>query len=213
MHMRTINETRLWLNWDSSCVTDEEVLALLIGNMEAAQAVLQRAGGVAGLPLLTVQDLLAVPGIGEAAAHRFCAAIELNRRIVRHSVCRPQITSPADVATLLLGEMSALDQEQLRVVLLNTKSYVLKIETLYQGTINCSNVRTAEVFKAAIRLNAPHIIVVHNHPSGDPTPSPEDVNITRQLVQAGELLDVTLLDHLVIGGGRWVSMRERRLGF
>lgn len=213
IHMRTINETRLWLTWDSGRVTDEEVLGLILGNTEVATELLYRIGDITRLPQITVQELLQVPGIGEVAAHRLRAAIELNGRIARHSVCRPQITSPADVATLLLAEMSALDHEQLRVVLLNTKSYVLKIETLYQGTINCANVRIAEVFKTAIRMNAAHIIICHNHPSGQPEPSPQDVSLTRQLVEAGRMLDIPLVDHLIIGGGCWVSLRERHLGF
>jgi DNA repair protein RadC len=126
---------------------------------------------------------------------------------------RPQITSPADVANLLLVEMSHLEQEHLRVVLLTTKNYVLKIPTIYIGSINSSTVRIGEVFKEALRQNAAALIVVHNHPSGDPTPSPEDVVVTRQLVEAGRLLGVDVLDHLIIGQGRWVSLRERRLGF
>lgn len=211
--MKTINETATWLDWNSRCVSDEEVLALLLGNAAAARRVLDRAGGLAGLPLLTLPELLAVPGIGTATAQRFRAAIELNTRITQHRVCRPQIKSPDDVATLLLPEMSGLDQEQLRVVLLNTKNYVLRIETLYIGTVNAATVRVAEVFKAAIRMNAAAVVVAHNHPTGDPEPSPEDVTVTRQLVEAGRLLDVSTLDHLIIGHGRWVSLRQRGLGF
>jgi DNA repair protein RadC len=211
--MRTIKEASLWLNWDITSVTDEELLALLLNNADAARRVLDLAGGLVGLPLLTVQELLTVPGIGDAGAHRLRAALELNRRIALHALCRPQITTPDEVATIFMAEMARLDQEQLRVVLLNTKNRVLKIETLYIGTINGSTVRIAEVFKAAIRMNAAALIVVHNHPSGDPTPSPEDVLLTRQLAEAGRLLDVDVLDHLVIGHGRWVSLRERGLGF
>lgn len=211
--MNTIQETRLWLTWDSSRVTDEALLGLLLGNTEAATELLDRVGEITRLPLLTVQELMRVPGIGEAAAHRLRAAFELNGRIARHSVCRPQITCPADVAQLLLDELRVLDHEQLRVVLLNTKNRVLQMETLYKGTLNCADVRVAEVFKTAIRMNAAAIVVVHNHPSHDPTPSPEDVALTRLLVEAGRLLAIELLDHLVIGGGSWVSMRERRLGF
>jgi DNA repair protein RadC len=98
-------------------------------------------------------------------------------------------------------------------VLLNSKNVVLGIPEIYIGTISSANVRVGEVFKAALRLNAAAIIVVHNHPTGDPSPSPEDVAVTRQLVQAGKLLGVDVLDHLIIGQGRWISMRERRLGF
>lgn len=133
----------------------------------------------------------------------FAALLELPQRT--------QITTPSDVAALLLVEMGQL--EQLRVVLLNTKNHVLGIETIYIGTINSSAVRICEVFRSAIRRNAAAVIVAHNHPSGDPTPSPEDVAVTRQLVTAGRLLDLEVLDHLVIGQGRWASLRERGLGF
>lgn len=126
---------------------------------------------------------------------------------------RTQITLPNDLAALLLVEMSRLEQEHLRVALLNTKNHVLGIETLYIGTITNATVRTAEIFRTAIRRNATSIIVAHNHPSGDPAPSPEDALITRQLVTAGQLLGVAVLDHLIIGQGRWTSLRALGLGF
>ncbi len=126
---------------------------------------------------------------------------------------RTQIKSPSDMAALLMVEMSHLDQEELRVVCLDTKNRVQKIATVYVGSLNASIVRVGEVFKEAIRLNSAAIIVAHQHPSGDPTPSPEDVLVTRQIVEAGHLLDIPCLDHLVVGKGRFVSMRERGLGF
>ena len=126
---------------------------------------------------------------------------------------REQISGPGDVAALLLVEMGYLSQEQLRVVCLDTKNYVQAIHTLYQGTINTSAIRVAEVFAEPIRRQSAAIIVAHNHPSGDPSPSPEDIAVTRQIRDAGQMLDIEVLDHLVIGQGRWVSMRERRLGF
>jgi DNA repair protein RadC len=123
------------------------------------------------------------------------------------------IHSPRDVADLLMPEMQELTQEEFRVVLLNAKNHVLDVPTLYKGTINATPVRVAEVFRPAIMINATSLIAVHCHPSGDPTPSPEDVRVTAQLVQAGRLLDVECLDHLVIGRGRYVSLKERGLGF
>jgi DNA repair protein RadC len=109
--------------------------------------------------------------------------------------------------------MSALEQEHLRVLLLDRRNHVLEVVEVYRGSVNSSQVRVGEVFKEAIRKNASGIVVVHNHPSGDPTPSPDDVAVTRAIVQAGKLLDVDVLDHLVIGQGRWVSLKERGLGF
>jgi DNA repair protein RadC len=126
---------------------------------------------------------------------------------------RLQIRSPADAAQLMLIEMGHLDQEHLRAICLDTKNRVQKVHTIYVGSLNSSLVRVGEVFKETIRLNSAALIVVHNHPSGDPTPSPEDVLVTRQIVEAGKLLDIEVLDHLVIGQGRYVSMRERGLGF
>jgi DNA repair protein RadC len=124
-----------------------------------------------------------------------------------------RVTSPADAANLLMSEMMFLEQEHLRLILMNTRNEVLKTPTIYIGSLNTSVVRIGELFRAAIKENAAAFIVVHNHPSGDPSPSAEDVNVTRQLVQAGKLLDISVLDHIVIGRQRYVSLKERGLGF
>ncbi len=123
----------------------------------------------------------------------------------------PTINCPQDVHNLLGAEMSVLAQEQLRVLLLDTRNHVLGQCVIYQGNVNSSVIRPAEVFRPAVIESAPSIIISHNHPSSDPTPSPEDVSITRELVQAGKLLGIDLLDHVVIGGDRWVSLKERKL--
>jgi len=128
-------------------------------------------------------------------------------------VGREQIRSPHDIAALLMVEMGPLDQEELRTVLLDTKNRLQGIVTVYRGSLNTSMVRVGEVYKEALRRNSAALIVAHNHPSGDPTPSPEDVLVTHALADAAKLLDIELLDHLVIGQGRWVSLRERGLGF
>jgi DNA repair protein RadC len=124
-----------------------------------------------------------------------------------------QIRSPRDAAEMLMVQMGHLDQEELRTVLLDTKNRVQDVVTVYRGSLNTALVRVGEVYKAGLRRNSAAIIVAHNHPSGDPAPSPEDVHLTRQIVEAGKLLDVECLDHLVIGLGKYVSMRERGLGF
>lgn len=208
-------------DYGPSALSDAELLAILLRTglqgmnvVQLAQKLLLEHGGWIGLQRLTFEELTRIHGLGEAKAAQLKAALEIGRRLLlAQPEQRPQISSPADVAALLMLEMAHLDQEHLRVVLLNTKNFVLKIEQVYIGTINSSAVRVGEVFKVALRMNAAALIVVHNHPSGDPTPSPEDVAVTRQLVEAGKLLDVDVLDHLVIGQGRWVSLRERRLGF
>lgn len=153
--------------------------------------------------------------MGRTTAARLKAALELGRRLLTESPDeRPQIASPADAANLLLAEMSALEKEEVRVILLDTRNRVLDIPTVYVGSLNTTVVRIGELFRAAIRQNAAAIILVHNHPSSDPSPSPEDVRLTEMTVQAGNLMDVELLDHLIIGGGgRFVSLKERGLGF
>ncbi len=123
----------------------------------------------------------------------------------------PIISCPDDVRRLLGPEMAPLAQEQLRVLLLDTKNHVVGQRVIYQGNVSSAIVRTAEVFRPAVMEAVPCIIVSHNHPSGDPTPSPEDAALTRELVQAGKLLDIELLDHVVIGGERFVSLKERGL--
>lgn len=207
-------------DWGAHTLSHAELLAIVIGSgvpganaVQLAQRLLAEHGGWSGIQRLSFHELMQVHGVGEAKAAQIKAAVEIGRRLLTTEwEARRQITSPADIASLLLVEMSYLEQEHLRVVLLNTKNYVLGMETIYIGTVNSSNVRVAEVFKPAIRKNAVALIVCHNHPSGDPQPSPEDAAVTRQLVEAGRLFDVQVLDHLVIGQGRWTSMRERRLG-
>ena len=133
--------------------------------------------------------------------------------VLLHPAPREQIKSPADVAALLMIELAHLDQEEFRVLHLDTKNRLQSMITLYRGSLNSATVRVGEVYKAALRLNSAAIIVAHQHPSGCPEPSPEDLLVTRQIVEAGKLLDVECLDSLVIGRGRWVSLRERGLGF
>jgi DNA repair protein RadC len=117
-----------------------------------------------------------------------------------------RIIGPDDVAALLMVEMSRLSQEQLRVICLNTKGYVQSVETVYQGTVRRAEVRPSELFREAIRRNSASIILAHNHPSGDPTPSPQDITLTKQVQRAGKLLGIRLLDHVVIGNGAWISL-------
>ena len=202
-------------------LSNAELLAILLrvgvqgeNAVEVGQRLLGHFGGISGLHRTTYEELYSSHGVGPAKAAQIKAAIELGRRLSLETTEElPTINSPADAAALVMYEMSALSQEQLRVMLLNTKNQVLEIKTLYQGSLNSSAVRVGEVFKHAIIANAAAVIVAHNHPSADPTPSPDDVAVTRALVEAGQLLDIPLLDHLVIGGNRFVSLKERNLGF
>lgn len=182
--------------------------------LRLAERLLAHFNGLSGLARATVRELMAVKGIGPAKAVEVKAALELGRRLLAAAPEeRPRVTAPGDAANLLMTEMMLLEQEQLRVILLDTRNYVLDVHTVYQGSLNTSVVRVGELFRHAIKDNAAAIIVTHNHPSGDPAPSPEDVHVTRQIVRAGKLLDIELLDHIIIGRQRYVSLKERGLGF
>ncbi len=205
----------------AAALSDAELLAILLrvgvagtNVVQLAQRLLVENGGWAGLLRADYRVLCQQHGMGEAKAAALKAALEIGRRLLLTAQEeRFQIRSPADVAQLMQLEMSHLDQEHLRSICLDTKNRVQKIHTVYVGSLNTAVIRVGEVFKEALKLNSAAIIVVHNHPSGDPTPSPEDVLVTRQIVAAGQLLDVEVLDHLVIGHGRFASLREKGLGF
>jgi DNA repair protein RadC len=177
--------------------------------LDLATRLLSSYNGLPGLARASFDELMAEKGLGEAKTSQLKAALELGRRMLSISPeDRFVIRSPADVAQLLMAEMAHLAQEHFRVLYLDTRNRLLGTETVYVGSLNASHIRVGEVFRDAVKRNCAAIIVVHNHPSGDPTPSPEDVEVTRQLVAAGNLLDIDVLDHLVIGQQRFV-----RLGF
>lgn len=204
-----------------SALSTAELLAIIlrVGNpgesvMHLAERLLTHFDGMAGIAQATFEELTQVHGIGPAKAAQLQSSLELGRRmLVSAPGSRLQVQTPADVANLLMMEMGLLEQEQLRTVLLDTKSFITRIVEVYTGSLNTAVVRVGEIFRPAIRANAAAIIIVHNHPSGDPTPSPEDVRVTEMAVEAGRLLDINVIDHLIIGRNRFVSLKERRLGF
>jgi DNA repair protein RadC len=182
--------------------------------VQVGQRLLNTFGGISGLHRADFDEVCNQRGIGQAKAAQIKAALELGHRLsIESPEDRKAIHSPQDAADLVKYEMSVLEQEELWVMLLDTRNRVLRIDTIYRGSLNSSQVRVGELFKNAIRRAAAAIIVVHNHPSGDPTPSPDDVAVTRAIVQAGKLLDIEVLDHLIIGSGQYVSLKERGLGF
>ncbi|MDP9249990.1 MAG: DNA repair protein RadC [Chloroflexota bacterium] len=191
----------------STACTDDELLAVLIGGPDAiatARRLLDEHGGLAGLAI-GVREGVSLDPRPRAAV---LAAMELGRRAAAAWPSEPwRVRTPADLAERLLPDMSHLEQEELRVVLLNTKNVVTAMVTVYAGNLAGSSVRVGEVFRDAVRRQAAALVVAHNHPSGDPAPSAEDIRITAELGEAGRLLDIELLDHLVIGHGRWVSLR------
>ncbi len=202
-------------------LSNQELLAILLrtgGRDESAVAMasrlLSRFDGLVGLSRGGFAELCAEKGLGEAKAAQVQAALELGRRLVAtQPQDRPVIRGPEDVHNLLQADMALLEQEQMRVILLNTRNQVLGSSDVYRGSVHTAVVRIGELFRDALRQNAPAIILAHNHPSGDPTPSAEDVAMTEQAIQAGELLDVDVLDHIVLAHGGFESMKTRKLAF
>ncbi|MBM4406048.1 MAG: JAB domain-containing protein [Chloroflexi bacterium] len=209
------------LQFGPGVLSNAELLAILLRTgvegenvLAVAQRLLSRFGGLRGIATASYGEMSGERGISEAKYCQVAAAMELGRRLASLSgEDRPFITSPKDVAALLMAEMALLSQEQLKTVLLSTKRQLIGVRDIYVGTVNTSLVRTAEVFRPAIRENAPGIVIVHNHPSGDPTPSQQDIDLTRQLAEAGRLLNIELMDHIIIGHTTWVSMKEKGVGF
>jgi len=202
-------------------LSSAELIGLLWGSgsrgrsaVDLAEDALSRHDGLTGLARATDIELESVKGIGAAKAAQLTAAFELGRRLLADwPAGRWTIRSARDVADRLVLQMGRLEREELRVVLLNTKNVVLRVATVYQGNVSSSLVRVGELFRDAVRLNAAGLILVHNHPSGDPTPSPDDLHLTAEALAAGRLLDIDLLDHLVVGHDAWVSLRDRGVSF
>jgi len=196
-----------------------ELLALIIGTgtrqataLDVGAGVIGRFGSTRGLAAASVEELAALPGLGEIKAARVLAAIELGRRVLEPQAQRPVIRCAADAATLCAG-MRALDREHFRAILLNTRHEVLGIADVSIGGLASAPVHPREVFKEAIRRSAAAVIVVHNHPSGHPEASRDDVLITEQLRAAGRLVGIEVLDHIIIGDRTFASLREQRQGF
>jgi DNA repair protein RadC len=188
-------------------VKDENVLTM-------ATRLLVQYSGLAGLARAEFAQIAAEHGLGPAKTAQLLAALELGRRLMAESPEeRFQIRAPQDAANLLMPLLGHKEQEHFVVLYLDTRNRVLDQEILYKGSLNTSLVRVGEVFRGAVRRNCAGVIVAHNHPSGDPTPSAEDIALTRRLVDAGKLLEVDVLDHVIIGQNRFVSLRERALGF
>jgi len=201
---------------DSSGCSNLELLSAMIGGpkqIEIAESIAAHFKG--DLHLLfqaSVVELVSIPGVGEATAARIKSALALSRRLSMTSMDRVTVNSPADAAALC-SDMSTFDVEHLRVIMLNTKSMVLGIADVYKGSVNSSQIRVAEVFRPALQRNAPSIVIAHNHPSGSANQSPDDVAVTRVLVQAGKLLNIEVLDHLILGHNEFISLKEKGLGF
>lgn len=206
------------LNYGAEALSDAELLAILLGSgtrdrnvLELANDILRDNGGLSGLRKLVQEDFHRIKGIGPAKSASILSAIELGRRFsksIRANEERQRITCKEDIYEYFHYQMEHLDHEELWILCLDTKKYVIREERLYSGTINSSNIRIAEVFKKPLLLNAASFVLVHNHPSGDPIPSAADIVTTRNIIEAGKLLNLPLVDHVVIGAGRYVSINE-----
>ena len=194
-------------------LSDAELVAA-VGQFpaHAAERLLQESGGLVQLRHYSIEQLRNHLNIGPARAAAIKAAFDLAPRLVVAD--KPiQIDSPEKAAELFVAKIGGQEQEHLMVMSLDTKNHVLAMDTIYIGNVNTSIVRIAEVFRSPIRRNATAIIIAHNHPSGDVSASPEDVQCTHTLIEAGQILSIEVLDHIVVGHGRWVSLKERGLAF
>ncbi|MFD1904592.1 DNA repair protein RadC [Paenibacillus rhizoplanae] len=206
------------MHYGAESLSQAELLAILLRTgahresaIHIAQRLLSHAGGLRGLADLSIEELTTINGIGPAKAVQLKAGIELGRRMANSRLTEPVIIrSPQDAAEILTEQLRYLQKEHFICLFLNTKNHVIAQETLSMGSLNASIVHPREVFRAAMKCSSAAIICAHNHPSGDPTPSPEDISLTSRLMQAGEIVGIDVLDHLVIGDSSYVSLKEKK---
>lgn len=203
-------------------LTLQELLALVLHNRQTptdaslnlANLLLSHFENLEQIAQTSPDILATLPGMSPILVYRLLGALELGHQLQTNTQQeRPLIRRPSDAVRLLERHMSSLNQEQLRVILLDVHNRVMEIETIYIGSLNTTVVRIAEVFRPAITHNSAGIIIAHNHPSGNTTPSDEDIQLTIQLVEAGKMLDIAVVDHLIIGNAEWISLREAGKGF
>jgi DNA repair protein RadC len=208
------------LAYGAGSLSNAELIAILLRTGTASENVLQVAeqvlitcGGLAGLMRASQSDLLKINGLGPTKATQIMAVVELAKRAMTLPNTERTAIDKAEDAAQLFMDMQFLQQEQVRVLLLDSARRVIANPTIYIGTLNTSILRVSEIYREAITRNCAAIILAHNHPSGDPTPSPEDLELTHTLISAGKLLDIQLLDHLIMGHNRWVSLKALGIGF
>lgn len=197
-------------------LSNAELLAIILRTgtqnksiLNICNMVLKNSNGLNGLLTMNMNDFMKLKGIGKVKASQIVAIVELSKRFRSYkSGDDYKITSPRDAAFLLMEDMRCLKKEHFRIIMLNIKNIVLKIKDISIGNLNSSIVHPREVFSEAIKNDSASIIVCHNHPSGDPTPSIEDINVTKRLKKCGELLGINILDHIIIGNGKYISLKE-----
>jgi DNA repair protein RadC len=202
----------------AAALGDNELIALILGNgsrrgnaLSVANALLAARGGLHGLTRSTLDDFVRVPGIGRARASQLVAALELGRRSLAHSPsARLRIRGSEDAAAYLMPRFGARGVEQFGILLLDAKHRVMRTAVLAVGSVNSSGIEPRDVFREAAIAGATAIVLFHNHPSGDPTPSPDDVALTRRMVAAGTLMAIDVVDHVILGDARYCSIKEPR---
>lgn len=204
------------MNYGADKLTNQELLGIIINtgsreesSVTVANRIIQNMKSIRELRSLTYQELISVKGIGEAKAITILAVIEVAIRMHTHSLEEDVfIKSPEDVSDFLMEKMRYYQQEHFVVLYLSTKNMVIHQETMFKGSLNTSIVHPREVYKEAVKRSAAAIICVHNHPSGDPSPSREDIEVTKRLHECGEMIGVDFLDHVIIGAGKYISLKE-----
>ena len=205
------------LQYGAGALSHAELLAILLRTgtvsesaLRLAGRILSESGGLRSLVDMSKDQLTQIKGIGDAKALQIQAGIELGRRLAKSAFAeRVTIRSPKDIADLVSEDLRYLQKEHFVCLFLNTKNHLLAQETLSMGSLNASIVHPREVFRAAIKRSSASIICVHNHPSGDPTPSPEDIQLTHRLMEAGTIIGIEVLDHVIIGDQRFISLKEQ----
>lgn len=206
-----IREGRRLYNGGAHLLSNTELVAHIIRDRRVAENLMEQFKCLSKIADASIDELKQIDGVGDAIAETLISGFEFGRRILSEQNETDCIVNPGDVYRLLGADMKMLQQEQLRVILLNTKKYVLKIETVFIGTLDASTVHPREIFKTAIRASAASIIIVHNHPTGNPKPSVDDTILTRQLKRAGELMRIPVDDHIIIGRDGYYSYTEAKL--
>ncbi|WP_410772109.1 RadC family protein [Fontibacillus sp. BL9] len=207
------------LQYGAGALSLTELLAILLRTgtrhesaIHVAQRMLGESGGIRGIVDLSLDELTKMKGIGPAKAVQIKASIELGQRLAKTRLPEAQIIrSPRDAADHLMEQLRYLQKEHFVCLFLNTKNHIIAQETLSIGSLNASIVHPREVFRAAIKCSSASVVCAHNHPSGDPTPSPEDIRMTERLCKAGDIVGIDVLDHIVIGDGKFVSLKEQGL--
>lgn len=208
------------LTYGAETLNNSELLAIILGNgikgenaVELSNRILNEFNNLDGILTAEYKDIISIRGIKSGKASQIMALSELFKRFRTLKAGRRdvKITSPKDLADLLMGEMSCLNQEVLKVITLSTKNIIIEVKDVFKGSLNNSIIHPREIFKRAISNHSASIIICHNHPSGDPTPSSEDINITLRIKDCGRIIGIPLIDHIIIGNNKFISLKEKGL--